>query len=144
MDATDEVYFGDTKVPEETIDRAAEKLLVRKLDRYIIPWVTLLYLLAFLDRVNIGNAKLYGMESELELDSTQFDTAVAVFFSTYCVFQTPSNILLPKVGASRWLAFIVTGWGVIATLTGLMKGLSGLLVARLFLGVVEVRRLDFL
>ncbi|KAI9653716.1 MAG: hypothetical protein M1831_005744 [Alyxoria varia] len=137
MDATDEVYFGDRKAPEETFDRAREKLLVRKLDRHIVPWIVLLYLLAFLDRVNIGNAKLYGMEVELGLDSTQFDTAVAVFFSTYCLCQTPSNILLPKVGASRWLAFIVTGWGIIATLTGVVRGFSGLLVARIFLGVVE-------
>jgi len=76
-----------SKVDPETleIDHMAERKLVRKLDCYIIPMVMLLYLFSFLDRVNIGNARLYGMEKDLGLKRNDYQTAVSVLFATYLI-----------------------------------------------------------
>lgn len=91
------------------VDYAAEARLVRKLDMYIIPPTMLLYLVSFLDRVNIGNARLYGMEEDLGLVGSQFQTAVSLLFVTYVICETPSNLVIKKFRPSRWIAFITFG-----------------------------------
>ncbi|KAF2121991.1 high-affinity nicotinic acid transporter-like protein [Lophiotrema nucula] len=121
----------------EELDVVAEKKLVRKLDLYLIPVVMLLYLLSFLDRVNIGNARLYKMETDLGLVDNQFQIAVSILFVTYILSELPSNLVLKKLRPSRWIAFITTAWGIIATLTGIVQSYAGLIVCRLFLGAVE-------
>ncbi|KAF2197665.1 MFS general substrate transporter [Delitschia confertaspora ATCC 74209] len=117
--------------------RLEEKMLVRKFDVHLIPVVMLLYLLSFLDRVNIGNARLYEMESDLGLHGNQFQIAVSILFVTYILSELPSNLVLKRLRPSRWIAFITTAWGIIATLTGITQNLAGLVVCRLFLGAVE-------
>lgn len=112
------------------VDLAAEKKLVRKLDINIIPIVMLLYLFSFLDRqvvhwfqpdetglerlmirrVNIGNARLYGMEEDLGLVGNQYQTAVSLLFVTYLLSEVPSNLVLKKFTPSRWIAFITIVW----------------------------------
>ncbi|KZM27327.1 uncharacterized protein EKO05_0009427 [Ascochyta rabiei] len=119
------------------VDPLLEAKLVRKLDAFIIPVVMLLYLLSFLDRVNIGNARLYGLEEDLGMDSTQFQTAVSILFVTYILSEVPSNLVLKKLRPSRWIAFITTAWGIIATLTGVVQSYGGLIACRLLLGAVE-------
>lgn len=108
------------------INHAAEQRLVRKLDWNIIPIVMLLYLFSFLDRqvinrceraenalrklmmrrVNVGNARLYGMEEDLGLVGNQYQTAVSLLFVTYLLSEVPSNLVLKKFTPSRWIAFI--------------------------------------
>ncbi|KAF3053474.1 hypothetical protein E8E11_009584 [Didymella keratinophila] len=119
------------------VDPVYEAKLVRKLDAFIIPVVMLLYLLSFLDRVNIGNARLYGLEEDLGMDSTQFQTAVSILFVTYILSEVPSNLVLKKLRPSRWIAFITVSWGIIATLTGVVQTYGGLIACRLLLGAVE-------
>lgn len=119
------------------IDHVAEAKLVRKLDLCIIPMVILLYLLSFLDRVNIGNARLYGLEEDLGLEGNQFQVAVSILFVTYLLSELPSNLVLKKFRPSRWISFITTSWGIIATLTGIVQSYGGLLACRLLLGAVE-------
>ena len=120
------------------IDTIKEKALVRKLDLMIIPPVMLLYTLSFLDRVNIGNAVLYGLETDLGLSATQYQTAVSILFVTYILSELPSNLILKHyVRPSRWISFIATSWGIIATLTGICQSYGGLIACRLFLGLVE-------
>ncbi|EFX00856.1 major facilitator superfamily transporter [Grosmannia clavigera kw1407] len=114
-----------------------EKQLVRKMDWALIPLVMLLYLFSFLDRVNIGNARLYKMEADLDMHGTQYQTAVSILFVTYLTFEVPSNLLLKKLTPSRWIAFITMTWGIIATLTGIVQSYGGLIACRLLLGVVE-------
>ncbi|KAJ9145473.1 Flap endonuclease 1 [Pleurostoma richardsiae] len=114
-----------------------EKQLVRKLDRRLIPLVMALYLFSFLDRVNIGNARLYHLEEDLNLTGDQFQTAVSILFVTYLSFEVPSNLVLKKFTPSRWIAFITFAWGVIATLTGLVQSYGSLIACRLLLGAVE-------
>lgn len=116
------------------IDHHAEQKLIRKLDLWIIPPVMLMYLFSFLDRVNIGNARLYGLEADLGLVGNQFQTAVSILFVTYILSELPSNLVLKKFRPSRWLSFLVVSWGIVATLTGVVQSYAGLLVCRLFLG----------
>ena len=104
-----------------SIDHAAEKRLLRKLDLFIIPPVMLLYLLSFLDRVNIGNARLYGLEEDLGMSGSDYQTAVSLLFVTYILSELPSNLVIKRFKPSRWIAFITTSWGIIATLTGVVQ-----------------------
>ncbi|KAI5456430.1 major facilitator superfamily domain-containing protein [Mariannaea sp. PMI_226] len=118
-------------------DLEAERRLLRKLDLHIIPLVMALYLFSFLDRVNIGNARLYGLEEDLGLSPKQFQVCVSILFVTYLLFEVPSNLVLKLFTPSRWIAFIAVAWGVLATLTGLVNSYGSLIACRLLLGAVE-------
>jgi MFS family permease len=129
---------NDIKVePVSTFDTKQTKTLLRKIDRHLIPFLSLLYLLSFLDRTNIGNAKLFGLEKSLDLKGTQYNTALCVFFITYVLFEVPSNMVLKRWRASMWFPLIMLGWGIVMTLTGLVTNFNGLVVARVFLGITE-------
>ncbi|GKZ96520.1 hypothetical protein AnigIFM59636_011035 [Aspergillus niger] len=81
VDATEVVSF----TPEE------EKALVKKIDMTLLPTVWVMYLLSYLDRTNIGNAKISGMEVDLNLTSNEYSIALVVFFVGYVVFEVPSK-----------------------------------------------------
>lgn len=110
---------------------------LRKMDIRLIPMLAVLYLLSFLDRGNIGNAKIQGMQEDLKLTGHQYSLCATVFFFTYCAFEIPSNLLLKRFRPSIWLPSIMVAWGSVMTLMGLVHNYHGLLIARLFLGVAE-------
>ncbi|CCF52946.1 hypothetical protein NDA11_000035 [Ustilago hordei] len=114
-----------------------EKKLLRKIDFYLIPWLSVLYLLSFLDRSAIGNARLYGLEKELNLTSQQYNIVLTVFFLPYGLFEVPSNVLLKRLRPSIWFPTITILVGICMISQGLVKNYHGLLVARFFLGVTE-------
>ncbi|KAJ5946049.1 hypothetical protein N7454_002888 [Penicillium verhagenii] len=114
-----------------------ERSLIRKIDVHILPFIVLLYLFSFLDRVNIGNARLYGLEEDLSLVGDQYQIAVSILFVTYCLFEVPSNLVIKKLRPSRYIATISVLWGIIATLTGITQSYGGLIACRVLLGVVE-------
>ncbi|KAL8927090.1 MAG: hypothetical protein Q9172_001512 [Xanthocarpia lactea] len=96
-----------------TVNKAAEKVVLRKLDWHILPLITLIYILAFLDRANIGNGRLYGLEKDLGLNGNQFQTAISVFFATYVACEVPSTIFLKKLRPARFISGIAMLWGII-------------------------------
>ncbi|KAJ5749011.1 uncharacterized protein N7511_010707 [Penicillium nucicola] len=114
-----------------------ENAVLRKMDLRLIPMLSALYLLAFLDRGNIGNAKIEGLVEDLNMTGPQYNWTLTVFFFTYAAFELPSNLLLKKLKPSRWLPFIMVAWGICMTLMGVVKGYGGLLATRIFLGVAE-------
>ncbi|PON22746.1 major facilitator superfamily transporter [Trichoderma gamsii] len=114
-----------------------EKKVLRKMDMRLIPMLAALYLLSFLDRGNIGNAKIEGLQEDLNMTPGQYNWCLTVFFFTYAAFEVPSNLLLKKLRPSRWLPLIMVCWGIVMTLMGLVQSFQGLVVARLFLGVTE-------
>jgi MFS family permease len=135
-------YYADAsptgRVDEQPdFSHIGEKKVLRKMDLRLIPVLAILYLLCFLDRGNIGNAKIQGMDKDLNLVGTQYNIALTVFFLTYTTFELPSNLLLKKLRPSIWLPAIMVAWGIVTTLTGLVQDYHGLVVARLFLGVAE-------
>ncbi|GAW19942.1 hypothetical protein ANO14919_094350 [Xylariales sp. No.14919] len=126
--------------PETSIESFAhldEKKILRKMDIRLIPMLALLYLLSFLDRGNIGNAKIEGLQEDLNMTDDQYNLCLTVFFFAYAAFEVPSNLLLKRLRPSRWLPTIMVAWGVVMTLMGIVQNFQGLLSARLFLGVTE-------
>ncbi|KAF5863536.1 hypothetical protein ETB97_009780 [Aspergillus alliaceus] len=114
-----------------------EKQVLRKMDVRLIPMLAVLYLLAFLDRGNIGNAKIEGLLDDLHMTGQEYNWCLTVFFFTYCAFELPSNLLLKKLRPSRLLPLLMVAWGIVMTLMGVVQGYAGLLSARIFLGVAE-------
>ena len=108
----------------------------RKVRRRILPFVFVLFIIAALDRNNIGFAALT-MNAQLGIDSQQFGFIAAMFFPGYVLFEIPSNLLLHRIGARAWIARILISWGLVAMLTGLVQTAMHLYVARFLLGVAE-------
>src|SRR5438477_3456040 len=113
-----------------------ERRIVRKLQMRIIPFVFLLYIISFLDRINIGFAALT-MNKELAITSKQFGLVAGIFFFGYFLFEIPSNLLLHKLGARIWIARILITWGILAMLTGLVQSVDQLYAVRFLLGLAE-------
>ena len=113
-----------------------ETRTIRKLRTRIIPVVFILFVIAALDRNNIGFAALT-MNAQLGIDPQQYGLIAAMFFPGYILFEIPSNLLLHKVGARRWIARILMSWGLVAIFTGFVQTATHLYVARFFLGVAE-------
>jgi MFS transporter, ACS family, tartrate transporter len=109
---------------------------VRKIRVRILPFVFLLFIVAFLDRINIGFAALR-MNRELGITSQQFGLIFGIFFFGYSIFEIPSNLLLHKIGARLWIARILVSWGIMAMLTGFAHSVSQLYTARFLLGLAE-------
>jgi ACS family tartrate transporter-like MFS transporter len=109
---------------------------IRKIQIRILPYILLLYIISFLDRINIGFAALT-MNQELGITSQQFGMLVGMFFISYSLFEIPSNLLLYKVGARIWIARILVMWGVTAALSGVVHTIHQLYIARFFLGLAE-------
>lgn len=113
-----------------------ETQATRKIRARILPFVFLLYIVAFLDRINIGFAALT-MNRAIGVSSEQFGLIAGVFFIGYFLFEIPSNLLLHKIGARIWIARILLSWGVVAMLTGLARSVGQLYALRFLLGVAE-------
>lgn len=147
--------------PPHTTDRK----LMWRIDLHVLPFLCIMYLLAFLgkcirrkapsrdwmptdelhdqanlrsvDRVNIANANIFGLSEELGLEHHQYNTALVIFFVPYCLLEIPSNILLKKFKPSVWLSINMFGFGVITLIQGFVTSYGGLLTTRFFLGVFE-------
>ncbi|KAI9747049.1 MAG: hypothetical protein M1835_002248 [Candelina submexicana] len=130
-------YAVDPESARIDFSHINEKKVLRKMDLRLIPMLALLYLLSFLDRGNIGNAKIEGLVGDLKMTGPQYNWCLTVFFFTYCVFEVPSNLLLKRLRPSIWLPTIMVAWGTVMTLMGIVQNYHGLLIARLFLGVAE-------
>ena len=109
---------------------------IRKLQIRLLPFLFALYVVAFIDRINLGFAAL-SMNRELGITSQQFGFAAGVFFWGYVLFEIPSNLILHRVGARVWIARILLTWGTIATLTGFVQSAHQLYLARFALGLAE-------
>ncbi len=109
----------------------------RRAARRLIPLVILLYFVNYLDRVNIAFAGPNGMNDELGLSATMFGVAAGVFFIGYLLLEVPSNLMLHKVGARRWIARIMVTWGVVATAMAFTPNGGVLIALRFLLGMAE-------
>ena len=109
---------------------------LKKLRWRLIPLLFLLYVVAFLDRINVSFAALT-MNHALGITSAQFGLLSGIFFLGYSLFEIPSNLLLHKTGARIWITRILISWGIVAALTGLIRSAHQLYVLRFLLGVAE-------
>ncbi|KAK5451867.1 hypothetical protein LTS15_007590 [Exophiala xenobiotica] len=118
-------------------DPAAERRLVRKIDIRVIPVLFTLYLCAFIDRVNIGNARIQGLEKDLDMRGEDYSVSLFIFFIPYILCEVPSNLLLKDVRPSLYLSGIMAAWGVITIGMGVTQSFGGLVGCRFLLGVFE-------
>jgi ACS family tartrate transporter-like MFS transporter len=127
---------GEVANGGDMVANPMEAALVRKLKIRLLPFLVVLFVLAFIDRINLGFAALT-MNQELAITTQQFGFAAGIFFWGYFLFEIPSNLILHKIGARVWIARILITWGAIATLTGFVHSVHQLYVARFALGIAE-------
>ena len=113
-----------------------EKQVTNKVFWRLLPLLILLYIVSYLDRVNVGFAALT-MNSDIGLSSAVFGWGAGLFFIGYCLFEVPSNLMMIKVGARRWIARILFTWGLIASCMVFVEGPKSFLTLRFLLGVAE-------
>ena len=114
-----------------------DKALVWKVDKWLIPWLSLLYLLSFLDRTNIGNARLAGMEDDLNMSGRDYNLSLTIFFVSYALAEPITGPLIKRMTPRVYFTLIILAWGLIMTLMGLVTNFGGLLGARFMLGLAE-------
>ncbi|MCO4876937.1 MFS transporter [Paraburkholderia caribensis] len=109
---------------------------LRKIKWRILPFLIVLYIIAFIDRSNIGFAALK-MNPDLGINSTQFGIAAGLFTVGYFLFEVPSNVLMHRYGARKWIARILFTWGAVAACTGIVQTYLQLAIVRTVLGIAE-------
>jgi len=115
---------------------AIEAKTIRKVQKRIIPYIFLLYIIAYLDRINVGIAALT-MNKELAITSQQFGLLFGIFFFGYFLFEIPSNLMLHKIGPRIWIARILISWGIVSMLNCFAQNVVHVYVLRFLLGVAE-------
>ncbi|KAK9437212.1 MFS transporter prlL [Metarhizium brunneum] len=116
---------------------AQDKRLVRKIDTRMMPCLIVMYLLNFLDRSNLAQARQGTLEKDLHMRGTDFNLATSIFFVGYLLMQLPSNIIITRVRPSIYLASAIVLWGVVSTCNAAAGSFVHLIVIRFFLGFAE-------
>jgi MFS transporter, ACS family, tartrate transporter len=115
---------------------APDDVIFARCARRLMPFVALLYLVNYIDRVNVGFAALT-MNRDLGLSPAMFGFGAGIFFLGYLIFQVPANLILERVGARRWVFFMLVVWGAISASNALMTGPRSYYALRLILGITE-------
>lgn len=113
-----------------------EKKIMSKIFWRLVPLLMGIYVLSYLDRINVGFAALT-MNKDIGLSAYVYGWGAGIFFIGYCLFEVPSNLILAKVGARRWIARILLTWGTLSTCMALVQGEMSFLILRFLLGAAE-------
>ncbi|KAI1773896.1 MFS general substrate transporter [Hypoxylon cercidicola] len=136
-------HLKDTVTTTVLASSAPERKLVWRQDKRIVPLAAAIYFLCYLDRSNIGNARVLNsstkndMQTETGASNDIFNTALMIFLVGYFLFEVPSNILLKKLRPSRWLAFLMFSWGATTVGIGFVHNSAQMMGVRFLLGAVE-------
>ncbi len=117
-------------------DRSDHQRIIRRVVRRLIPFAFICYVVAYIDRVNIGFAA-DSLQRDLGLSDAAYGYGAGLFFLGYFLFEIPSNLLLERVGARRWIARIMIVWGFVSMATVFITGTSSFYAARIVLGLAE-------
>ncbi|MFB7996031.1 MFS transporter [Streptomyces sp. NPDC056002] len=128
--------MSTTVTTAETPELARENAVFRKVIRRIVPFLILCYVVSYLDRVNVGFAKLQ-MSQDLGFSEAAYGLGAGLFFIGYFLFEVPSNLMLQKVGARTWIARIMITWGVVSALFVFVHNEATFYVLRFLLGAAE-------
>ena len=115
---------------------ALEQATMRRVTSRLIPFIFLCYVIAYIDRVNIGFAATE-LQRDLGLSDAAFGLGAGLFFLGYCLFEVPSNLILERVGARLWIARIMVGWGIVSMAMMLVSGVWSFYLLRVLLGMAE-------
>ena len=119
-----------------SLDPVDRQLVINRVTWRLIPFAFLCYVVAYIDRVNIGFAARE-LQQDLGLSATQYGLGAGLFFLGYCVFEIPSNLILEKVGARRWIARIMIAWGIVSMGMMFVTDVTTFMIARVVLGIAE-------
>jgi len=125
--------MSDTSAPASSL---LEERVIRKITWRLIPFLMLLYFVAFLDRINVGFAALT-MNRDVGLTAQMFGLGSGIFFLGYFVFEVPSTVILHKVGARFWIGRVMITWGLVSIAMAFTRGPISFYVLRFLLGVAE-------
>src|SRR5580692_11606295 len=115
---------------------AIERRVIRRITWRLMPFLTVLYFVSFLDRINVGFAALT-MNKEVGLTAEMFGLGAGIFFIGYFVFEVPSTIILHKVGARFWIGRVMFTWGLVSIAMAFTRGPISFYVLRFLLGLAE-------
>lgn len=110
--------------------------VIRRLFWRLLPFLFLLYVVSYLDRINVGFAKLQ-MQEQLRFSERTFGTGFGIFFAGYFFFQVPSNLLLERMGVRRWIAGLMVAWGIVSCSMIFVRSATSFYVLRFLLGAAE-------
>ncbi|KAI0139300.1 major facilitator superfamily domain-containing protein [Pestalotiopsis sp. NC0098] len=136
LELSKDVEHSDA-VESALLDPAAERRLLWKCDLHVLPAITVLFFLAFMDRTNIGNARIQGMTTDLHMTGHDYNIALFIFFIPYILFEIPSNMIVKRVAPSTWLSVIMVLWGIATVGQGLVRNVGQLIACRFLLGLFE-------
>ena len=119
-----------------TISAGQGEAILAKASRRLLPLLFISYVVAYLDRINVSFAALT-MRSDLQLDAAAFGLGSGIFFVGYFLFEVPSNLILAKVGARKWIARIMVSWGIFSMAMAAAWNQQAFYVLRFVLGVAE-------
>ncbi|KAI0686889.1 MFS general substrate transporter [Cytidiella melzeri] len=133
----EDIYLEKESASSVEIDPNVMRSAQWKVDIVVVPLVAMYYLLSFIDRSNIGNARIAGLQTSLEMTNHDFSTALTITYVPYILMELPMNLLMKRIGANYTLPLMVTLWGVVTACQGAVKSYNGLLACRFFLGALE-------
>ncbi|KAL4883129.1 major facilitator superfamily domain-containing protein [Aspergillus karnatakaensis] len=119
------------------IDPVTQKQIYRKFDQYAMPQLFLIACLAYLDRSNLGNAKVFGLVEDLDLKGLEFNNLSTLFGATYIIFEIPWTMAIKKWGANRMIALAMVAWSIVTLCSGFIQNYAQAVVVRLLLGAFE-------
>ncbi|KAH6872168.1 hypothetical protein J4E91_011200 [Alternaria rosae] len=118
-------------------DGKAAKTLLFKMDVRILPVLALLFLCSFIDRTNVGNAKILGLEKDININDHQYSIGLCVFYATYIASELPSNLVLKKMSPKIWLPLLTAVWGILTMCLGFVTNFASFVTVRALLGCAE-------
>ncbi|MPW23271.1 putative tartrate transporter [Paraburkholderia piptadeniae] len=127
---------SDRGVLDTTVSTSLEATVYRKATWRLVPFLAICFICAYLDRVNISFAKLQ-MQSDLGLSDAAYGLGAGIFFIGYFLFEIPSNVILERVGARKWIARIMISWGIASALMMFVRGETWFYVLRFVIGATE-------
>lgn len=142
LDSKEEIHpqqamFDDFASRDDGWREQQNKALLRKVDLHLLPFLIIMYLLNFLDRSNLAQARQGSLEEDLGMKGTDFNLATSILFVGYLLMQLPSNVFITRVKPSLYLASAMCLWGVVSACNAATHNFQGLVVLRFFLGFVE-------
>lgn len=134
--ASNSVATAGTGTPQ--YESKEVRRLIRKIDFRLLPCLAAIYSFALIDRVNLPNARIAGMDEDLGLSvGSRYSLVSMIFFIPYVICQFPANIVIRKIGAMLWLPSLVVAWGIVSVGIGFTTKWDQLLGCRILLGVLE-------
>lgn len=129
---------GPALAPGEREDKATRRL-IRKIDIRLLPVLAVIYAFALIDRVNLPNARIAGMDEDLGLSvGDRYSLVVMIFFVPYVICQFPANIICRRLGPCLWLPSLAVSWGIVTLGVGFTTSWTQLIACRILLGILEV------